>query len=43
LAKQFGGAQKNLGGIDPECHPWLQAWFWFSGYLAKPTLFNETN
>jgi len=22
--------------------PWLQAWFRFSGYLAKPTLFDET-
>ena len=33
---------KNLGGITPECLPWLQVWFQFSRYLVKPTLFDET-
>jgi len=39
---KFGGAQKNLGGIARKCSPWLQVWFRFSEYLAKPTLFDET-
>jgi len=39
---KFGESQKNLGRIAPECPPWLQVWFWFSRYLAKPTFFDKT-
>jgi len=46
--KKFSGRNKilrgtkNFGEIGLECPPWLQAWFRFSGYLAEPTLLDET-
>jgi len=48
LMKNFGTtnkiwrSRKNLRGIAPERSPWLEAWFQFSRYLAKPTWFDET-
>jgi len=42
LAQQNLERHKKFRGDCPRTPPWLQAWFQFSKYLAKPTLFDKT-
>jgi len=42
LGQQDLEGRLKYKGVALECPPWLQAWFRFPGYLAKPTLFDET-
>jgi len=42
LAQQHLEGQQQFRGVCPRMPPWLQVWLRLSGYLAKPTLFDET-
>jgi len=42
LTKILGKILRSTKKFRGECPPWLQAWFRFSGYLTKPTIFDET-